>query len=127
MVDEPLEDGMCPWGSAAILLKHHRNIVEVIPMSLAICSALGLFFSEKFARHRQARGHGVDAHVKPEFGTCGFNDAQARSVNGSDTARGRLAIFQGPGTDMFCSTCTVSPAWRATRAMWSCTRSCRFV
>ena len=56
MVDEPLEDGMCPWGSTAILLKHHRNhasikLVEVIPMPLAICSALGLFFSEKFARH----------------------------------------------------------------------------
>ena len=24
VVDEPLEDGMCPWGSASILLKNHR-------------------------------------------------------------------------------------------------------
>ena len=57
VVNEPLEYGMCPWGSAAVLLKDHRyhtpiKLVEVIPMFLTISSALGLLFSEKFARHR---------------------------------------------------------------------------
>ena len=51
-------------------------------MPLTVSPALGLFFSEKFARHRQARGHGVDAHIEPEFGIRGFNNAQVSSVDG---------------------------------------------
>ena len=79
MVDESLKDGVCSWGSAPMLLKHHRNhasikLVEVIPVSLTVRPAFGLFFSEKFTGRWQARGHSVDADIKPEFGTRGLND-----------------------------------------------------
>ena len=83
VVDESLKDGVCPWGSAPTLFKHHRShasikLVDVIPMSLTVCPAFGLFFSDKFPGHRQARGHGVSADIKPEFGTRGLNDVQVR-------------------------------------------------
>ena len=100
VVYEPLENGMCPWGSATILLEHHRDhalvkVVEVIAMSLAICSALGLFFSEKFTGHRDIGSHRVDADVKPEFGTRGLDDVHVGTVDGSDAAQGRLSVFRG--------------------------------
>ena len=100
VVDEPLENGVCPWGSAPVLFKHHWDhatiqLIEVISMALAISSALGLLFSEKFACHRQARGHGVYAHVKPAFGTRWLYDVQISPVDGSNTARGRFSPLQG--------------------------------
>ena len=100
MSGNPLKDGVCPWGSASILLKHHRNhplvkLVEVIPVSLTITPAFGLLFSEKFTSHREIWGHGVDADVKPEFGTRWLNDVQVSPMDGSNAARGRLSIFKG--------------------------------
>ena len=100
MLDKPLEDGMCPWGSTAILFKHHRDhalikLVEVIPVSLTIASALSLLFSEKFTGDWQVGSHRVDSHIKPEFGTRGLDDVQVSPMYGSDTARGRLSIFLG--------------------------------
>ena len=62
-------------------------------MSLTISPALSLFLSEKFASHRQALGHRVYAHIKPEFGTSRLDDVQISSVDGSDTARGRHPII----------------------------------
>ena len=74
VVDESLKYGVCPWGSASILFKHHGDhatikLVEVIPVSLTTASACGLLFSEKFTGHREIRSHRVDADIEPEFGT----------------------------------------------------------
>ena len=100
VLDKSLEDGMCPWGSTAVLFKHHRDhalvkLIKVIPVSLTIASALSLLFSEKFTGDRKVGGHRVDSHIKPEFGTRGLDDVQISPMDRSDTARGKLSIFQG--------------------------------
>ena len=61
-------------------------MVEVIPVSLTVSPALGLFFSEKFTSHREIGGHGVDADVKPEFRVerC---PGQVVHFRGSDSAQ----------------------------------------
>ena len=91
---------MCPWGSAPVLLKHHRDhtlikLIQVISVTLTIASAFGLLFSEKFTGHREIRGHCVDADVEPEFGTRRLDNVQVGSVNRTDAARGRLPIIKG--------------------------------
>ena len=91
---------MRPWGGTPILLKHHRDhalikLVEIVSVTLAIASALGLFFSEKLTGHGEIRGHCVNANIKPEFGTRWLYDVEVSSMDGSNTARGRLSIIKG--------------------------------
>ena len=49
MVVNPVEDGLCPGGSSAILLKDnpHHPLVQRVEV-VSICPAFGLFSSEKF-------------------------------------------------------------------------------
>ena len=57
------------------------KLVKITPVLLTISPAFGLLFSEKFTGDREIRGHGVDADVKPEFGTRGLDDVQVSPVD----------------------------------------------
>ena len=72
MVDDAVEDGLCPGGSPAILLQHRRchtllKGLEVKAVPLSICPALGGFFSETFLGNTTFRGDSVDLDIKPQL------------------------------------------------------------
>ena len=66
--------------------------MEVVAISLSICPAFRHFFSEKFFADVEVNVDGVDLHIQPELGAVGFDEVYISTVDGSDAARGRLAI-----------------------------------
>ena len=89
------------WAPGAVLPNCSRTTgvtpsvksLQVVAISLAICPAFRHFFSEKFFSHIQVDVDSVDLHVQPELGALRFNDVHVSTVDGSDTARGRLSIL----------------------------------
>ena len=87
-----------PGGGPAVLLEdtgRHTffQSLKVIPISLAVCPAFGVFFSEKLVGNGEVWGHRVDLDVQPEFGPCRLSDVDVGSVNGSHTAPSSLTIW----------------------------------
>ena len=98
MVDEPVENGLGPGGRSAKLFQHHGRHapvkgLQIASLSLPICPALGHFFSNKLFGHIEIQVNSVDLDVQPELGALRFNDVNVSSVDGSDTARGRLPVL----------------------------------
>ena len=98
MVYNPVEDGLGPGGRPAKLFQHHGRHasiqgLQIVSFSLSICPALGHLFSEKFSGHIEIQVDSVDLHIQPELGALRFNDVHVSSLDGSDTARGRLSIL----------------------------------
>ena len=65
-----VENGLCPWGSPAILFEDNGchtffQSLEVVPISLAMRPPFGLLFSEKFIGNGEVRGHRVDLDCRP--------------------------------------------------------------
>ena len=132
MVDDPVEDGLGPGGRSAKLLQHHWRhapvqSLQIISVALSICPAFGHFFSEKLFSHIEIWIDSVNFHIQPELGALRFNDVDIRSVDGSDTAQGRLPILLNligyVIMSMACSVLAVRPACRASLAMRSLMRS----
>ena len=97
VVNSPVEDGLGPGGRPAKLFQYHWchpsiQRLEVVTISLSICPAFRHFFSEKFLADVEVNIDGVDLHVQPELRAVGFNNVYISTVNGPDTARGRLSI-----------------------------------
>ena len=72
MMDDPVEDGLCPGGSSAILFKDNRRHslverLEVVAFSLLMYPAFGHFFSEKFLGNAELVGYRVDFDIQPKF------------------------------------------------------------
>ena len=96
MVDDAIEDGLSPGGCSAKLLKNHRrhsSALKIKPISLAICPAFGLFFSEKLLGHSEVRVDCVNLHVQPELGALRFDNVHVSLVDGTHAARRRLSIL----------------------------------
>ena len=94
MVDNSVENGLGPWG----LHQHHWRhapiqSLQILSFSLSICPAFGHLFSEKFFGHIKIRVDSVNFHIQPELRGLRFNDVDISSVDGPDTARGRLPIL----------------------------------
>ena len=68
------------------------NAWRVVAIPLSICPAFGHFFSEKFLADVEVNVDGVDLHVQPELRAMWFYDVCISTVDGSDTARGRLSM-----------------------------------
>ena len=62
---------------------------------LSIGSAFLVFFSEKVPTYVLVNVRRVNADVYPYLCARWFNDVDIRSVKGTDTARGRFAVFLG--------------------------------
>ena len=98
MVYNPVEDGLGPGGRPAKLFQHHGRHasiqgLQIVSFSLSICPALGHLFSEKLFGHIEIQVDRVDLHIQPELGALRFNDVHVSSVDGPDTAQGRLSIL----------------------------------
>ena len=98
MIDNPVEDGLSPGGCSAKLFQDHRRhapvkSLQVIPLPLSICPALGHFFSEKFLGHHEIGADSVNLHVHPELGALWFNHVNICAMDGTYTARGGLPIL----------------------------------
>ena len=87
------------WNSnGAKLFQHHRRhaaiqCLEIIAIPLSICPAFNHLFSEKFPVDNEVWADRMDLDVQPELGALWFNDVNISPVDGSNTARGRLAIL----------------------------------
>ena len=70
VVDDPVKNGLSPWGYPAKLLQDHRRhpfvkSLSIISVPLAICPAFGQFFSEKFLGHGEIWTDCVNLHIQP--------------------------------------------------------------
>ena len=84
---------------------------DVLQVVAIMCLAFGLFFSEKFLGYIEFWTYRVDLDVQPQLRPLGLNDVDVSSVDGSDTARGRLAISHDliwNKHGLFCGGCEAS-------------------
>ena len=70
--DDPVEDGLSPGGCSAKLLQDYRRhpfveSLQIVAFPLAICSAFGQFFSEKFLGHSEVRPDRVNFYIQPQL------------------------------------------------------------
>ena len=97
MINDSVKDGLCPGGSSANLFQDHWGhspvqCLQAVAISLAVCLAFGLLFSEKFLGYIEFWTYSVDFDIQPRFRPLGFNDVYVCSMDESDTARGKLAV-----------------------------------
>ena len=90
MGDNTVENGLGP--------QHHRRhaaiqCLEAVAIPLAICPAFDHLFSEKFPVDNEVWADRMYLDIQPELGALRFNDVNVSLVDGSNTARGRLAIL----------------------------------
>ena len=98
MVDDAVKNGLGPGGRPSKLFQHHRRRstiqrLEVVTRPLSICPAFNHFLSEKFLVDDQVWADRMYLNIQTELGALRFNDVNVSPVDGSDTARGRLAIL----------------------------------
>ena len=98
MVDDAVENGLGPGGRSAKLFQHHRRHaaiqrLEVVAIPLSIRPALNHLFSEKFPVDSEVWADRMYLDIRPELGALRLNDVNVSPVDGSNTARGRLAIL----------------------------------
>ena len=98
MVDNSVEEWPGPLGpfcriAPKPLASCPVESLQIASFSLSICPAFGHLFSEKLSGHKKIQVDGVNFHIQPELGALRFNDVNISSVDGPDTARGRLPIL----------------------------------
>ena len=98
MVDDAVKNGLGPGGRSAKLFQHHRRHaaiqrLEVVAIPLSIRPALNHLFSEKFPVDNEVWADRMYLDIQPKLEALRFNDVNVSPVDGSNTARGRLAIL----------------------------------